>query len=115
NTQASSIVVECDGNGNELALFTWLSNNGGATATDECSPVIWTNNFSEIANDCSAAVTVVFTATDECGNESFTTASFSINDTQNPVAPQAPAAVTVACADDVPAMVSLTATDNCSN
>ncbi|MFN3753887.1 hypothetical protein, partial [Flavobacterium sp.] len=115
NTQASDIVVECDGNGNEQALLNWLSSNGGATATDECSAVIWSNNFSEIANDCSAAVTVIFTATDECGNASSTSATFSINDTQNPIAPQAPAAVTVACADDVPAMISLTATDNCND
>ncbi|WP_284652630.1 HYR-like domain-containing protein, partial [Flavobacterium terrisoli] len=112
--QASNIIVECDGNGNELALFTWLTTNGGATATDECSAVTWSNDFSEIANDCSAAVTVVFTATDECGNASSTSATFTINDTQDPVAPEAPASVTVACAADVPAMISLTATDNCS-
>ncbi|NNT73271.1 hypothetical protein HKT18_13710, partial [Flavobacterium sp. IMCC34852] len=114
-TQASNIIAECDGNGNELALYTWLTNNGGATATDECSPVTWSNNFSEIANDCSAAVTVVFTATDECGNTASSSATFTINDTQNPVAPEAPANVTVACATDIPANVSLTATDNCSN
>ncbi|WP_291128602.1 gliding motility-associated C-terminal domain-containing protein, partial [Flavobacterium sp. UBA7682] len=31
------------------------------------------------------------------------------------VAPEAPAAVTLACADDIPAMISLTATDNCND
>ena len=38
----------------------------------------------------------------------------TVSDTVAPVTPEAPAAVTVACADDVPAMISLTATDNCN-
>ncbi len=106
--------MECDGTGNQVALANWLATSGGATATDECSAVTWSNNFSAISNDCSAAVIVIFTATDECGNTSTTSASFSINDTQAPVAPQAPASVTVACTADIPAMISLSATDNCS-
>ncbi|WP_456151913.1 HYR-like domain-containing protein, partial [Flavobacterium cheonhonense] len=95
--------------------MNWLQSNGGASASDNCSNVTWTNNFNTMSNDCSAAVTVVFTATDACGNVATTTGTFTINDTQNPVAPEAPATVTVACTSEIPAMVALTATDNCSN
>ncbi|MBD3581167.1 HYR-like domain-containing protein [Flavobacterium selenitireducens] len=110
--EAQNLAIQC-GNGTENTLEQWLASNGGATATDACSDVTWTNNYDGIGNDCSAAVTVIFTATDACGNASTTTATFTISDTVAPVAPEAPAAVTVACAADVPANVTLTATDNC--
>ena len=41
DTAAADETVECDGSGNTAALNTWLSNNGGATATDACSAVTW--------------------------------------------------------------------------
>ncbi|RZJ72925.1 gliding motility-associated C-terminal domain-containing protein [Flavobacterium sp.] len=110
--QAQNLSIQC-GNGTNAGLEDWLANNGGATATDTCSNVTWTNNYNGIGNDCSAAVTVIFTATDACGNASTTSATFTISDTVAPVAPAAPANVTVACAADVPANVTLTATDNC--
>ena len=112
--QATNIIVECDGQGNQTAITDWLTNHGGATANDTCSEVTWTNDFNALANDCSAAVTVVFTAKDACGNASTTSATFSIQDITAPVAPEAPATITVACASDVPAADSLTATDNCT-
>jgi gliding motility-associated-like protein len=113
-TPASNLVVQCDGSGNTTALNDWLADHGGAVATDACSEVVWTNNFNALANDCSAAVTVIFTATDACGNHATTSATFSVQDITAPVAPSAPTAVTVACAADVPANISLTATDNCA-
>jgi gliding motility-associated-like protein len=113
-TQASNITVECDGTGNQTAINDWLANHGGAVATDACSDVTWTNDFNALANDCSAAVTVIFTATDACGNASPSSATFQVQDVTEPVAPAAPAAVTGICASEVPANISLTATDNCS-
>ncbi|RZJ33177.1 MAG: gliding motility-associated C-terminal domain-containing protein, partial [Flavobacterium sp.] len=113
-TAASNITVECDGNGSQGAIAQWLENHGGAVATDACSNVTWTNNFNSLGNDCSAAVTVIFTATDACGNASNTSATFSVQDTTAPVAPQAPADVTAACSGEVPANITLTASDNCS-
>ncbi|MCF6130646.1 hypothetical protein L1S35_13275, partial [Flavobacterium sp. AS60] len=68
NTAATDLVVQCDGGGNTEALQQWIANNGGASASDICSNVTWTNDFNALANDCSAAVTVTFTATDDCGN-----------------------------------------------
>src|SRR5690606_28699324 len=112
-TQAQNLTVQC-GDGNVNALNDWLASNGSAVASDLCSDVTWTNDFDALANDCSAAVTVTFTASDACGNTATTSATFTVQDTTAPVAPEAPADVTASCAAGVPAMVSLTATDNCS-
>ena len=113
NTTASNITVECDGIGNKAAIANWLANNGGATATDTCSSVTWSNNFNTLSNDCSAAVTVQFTAKDNCGNSSTTSATFSIQDVTPPVAPENPATINISCASEVPMPTSLTAIDNC--
>lgn len=113
-TQASNATAECNGQGNQDALTAWLASNGGAAANDACSTVTWSNNFTSLSNDCAAAVTVIFTATDACGNTATTSATFTVNDTTPPAAPTAPANVTVACASLVPATISLTATDGCS-
>jgi gliding motility-associated-like protein len=112
--QATDIVVECDGQGNQNAITNWLATNGGAIASDNCSEIIWTNNFNSIANDCSAAVTVVFTATDACGNSTSTSGTFSVQDNTPPTVPDSPASITVGCAAEIPEMISLTANDNCS-
>jgi gliding motility-associated-like protein len=59
-------------------------------------------------------VTRTWTFVDACGNSSSVSQTINVNDDIAPVAPQAPANVTVQCASDVPAMVSLTALDNCT-
>jgi putative flippase GtrA len=112
--QANNITVECDGNGSQNEITAWLAINGGAIATDTCSDVTWTNNYNALGNDCSAAVTVIFTATDACGNASTTTATFTVQDVTAPTAPEAPADVTVSCAAEVPATIELSATDLCA-
>ena len=67
-------------------LDAWLASNGGATATDACSGVTWSNDFDALSDDCGAtgAATVTFTATDDCGNATSTTATFTIEDTTAP-------------------------------
>ncbi|WP_441294552.1 HYR-like domain-containing protein, partial [Flavobacterium anseongense] len=62
----------------------------------------------------SFTVTRTWTFTDACNNTSSVSQTINVVDDVAPVAPEAPAAITVACATDVPAMVSLTATDNCT-
>ncbi|WP_188605634.1 HYR-like domain-containing protein [Aquaticitalea lipolytica] len=98
-TPASDMTVECDGEGNTAALQAWLTNNGGATASDDCSDVVWSNNFDGLSDLCGAtgAATVEFTATDDCGNESKTTATFTIEDTTNPSIDNAAEDMTVEC------------------
>ncbi|WP_299126083.1 gliding motility-associated C-terminal domain-containing protein, partial [uncultured Tenacibaculum sp.] len=114
-TEASSSTVECDGSGNLSELNTWLSSNGGASATDACSVVSWSNNFTELDYTCSfvGEVEVIFTATDACGNTSTSTAKFTIEDTKAPKFVESlPDDITVSC-DNIPAMEVLTATDDC--
>ena len=83
---AADATVECDGAGNSSDLSTWLDSNGGATATDACSGVTWTNDFVALDAACGAtgSATVMFTATDDCGNATSTTATFTIEDTTAP-------------------------------
>ena len=63
---SSDLTVECDGNGNPTELNAWLTSNGGASASDVCSGVTWSNNFAGLSDLCSATggATVTFTG---CG------------------------------------------------
>lgn len=111
STPASGLEINCTTSGQ---LDQWLASNGGASATDACSSVTWTNDFSGSAPVCGAPVMVTFTATDACGNTATTSAQILLNDTEAPVAPQAPADTAVSCATLVPAPIELTAVDACS-
>ena len=114
--QASNLEVQCDGNGNTEALNAWLASNGGASASDNCSNVTWTNNFTSVSDSCGAtgAATVSFTATDACGNSAATTATFTIIDTTNPVfTSELPQNIFVSC-DAIPNPAEMTGSDNCS-
>ncbi|WP_211242160.1 T9SS type A sorting domain-containing protein [Pontimicrobium aquaticum] len=105
-TPASDMIVECDGsivdywkelendsedaNGipqgtNAYDLQMWLNNHGGATATDGCSNVKWTKDINVYGDSCDTEYRVIFTATDECGNKTSTTASFHVQDTLSPM------------------------------
>ena len=87
------------------------------TAQDNCNGAITVEGVDAIAQgQCanSFVVTRTWTLVDACGNTSSVAQTINVNDNVAPVAPEAPATVTVACAGDVPAMVSLTAQDNCN-
>ena len=96
---AMDATVECDGAGNAADLDGWLASNGGATASDACSDVTWSNDFAALSDDCGATgmATVTFTATDDCGNSSSTTATFTIEDTTAPAIDMAAMDATVEC------------------
>ena len=96
---AMDMTVECDGQGNLADLEAWLNNNGGASASDICSDVTWSNNFGQLSDECGAtgSVLVEFTATDDCGNESKTSATFTIEDTTPPGFEVLPQDMTVEC------------------
>ena len=101
DTQASDASVECDGAGNAADLADWLANNGGAVASDDCSAITWSNDYSALSDDCGAtgSATVTFTATDGCGNSSSTSATFAIVDTTPPTF-TAPVSLTIECDQD---------------
>ena len=48
DTEASDLTVECDGAGNSADLQSWLDSHGGALASDVCSEVTWSNNFTSV-------------------------------------------------------------------
>ncbi|NNL80499.1 MAG: T9SS type A sorting domain-containing protein [Flavobacteriaceae bacterium] len=54
-----------------------------------------------------------WTFADNCGNTSSVSQTITVNDDTAPVAPAAPADITVECSDDVPPASDLKATDNC--
>ena len=112
---ACNMIVECDGSGNVAAIQSWLDTHGGASATEECSGVKWSNDFTTMGMTCgnTSAVQVVFTATDSCMNASHTVATFTIKDTTPPSFVEAlPADGTFEC-DAVPTAETLTAMDIC--
>jgi gliding motility-associated-like protein len=86
NIVATNLTVECDGNGNVDDLNNWLASQGGASATDSCSNVTWTNSYSALSDECGAtgSASVTFTATDDCGNVATASATFTIVDTVPP-------------------------------
>ena len=87
NLPAADLVVNCNGSGNLVELNNWLNNHGGAQASDACSNVIWTNNFTNLSNGCglTGSTTVTFAAIDACGNNNITTATFTIRDIAAPI------------------------------
>jgi hypothetical protein len=97
--EASGSTVECDGSGNETELTAWLDSNGGASASDACGDVTWSNDYTGLSDDCGAtgSATVTFTATDACGNTSQTVASFTIEDTTPPAMDTEASGTTVEC------------------
>ncbi|MEM9920352.1 MAG: Ig-like domain-containing protein, partial [Bacteroidota bacterium] len=101
SSTAKDKTVECDGNGNGLALQDWLSRQGGAVANDACggNAVSWSNDFTAFSDECGAtgSATVIFTATDDCGNQAQTTATFTIIDQTNPTIITPASDLTVQC------------------
>merc|ERR1712137_1025268 len=72
---AQSQTVEC-GSGVQNSYQTWLTNRAGATATDSCSSVTWSNNGpATITSGCSVNQEVTFTARDNCQNSVGATAT----------------------------------------
>ncbi|MCF8239487.1 MAG: gliding motility-associated C-terminal domain-containing protein [Saprospiraceae bacterium] len=55
-------------------MDAWLLLMGGATAEDECDPLVWSHDFN--GDYTPAIIPVTFTATDGCGNQVTSTAIF---------------------------------------
>ncbi|ESU25432.1 hypothetical protein FSS13T_16650 [Flavobacterium saliperosum S13] len=88
------------------------------TATDACSGEITVQGVdSVVPGNCanSYVVTRTWTFVDACGNTSSVSQTITVSDTIPPVAPEAPADITVSCGTLIPPMIALTATDNCQD
>ncbi len=118
DTEAAPETVECDGLGNFQDLEDWLISNGGSSATDNCSDVTWSNDFSALSDDCgfTGSAIVTFTAIDDCGNEVSTIGIFTIEDTTAPmVIFDYDEDIEIACDDEIPAVPELEFEDSCSS
>ncbi|WP_168797579.1 T9SS type A sorting domain-containing protein [Neolewinella litorea] len=86
------------------------------TAVDNCDGEITVSPSTQITpGACLNDFTLVRTWTfvDTCGNTSSVSQTITVLDTLAPVAPAAPADLSLECADDVPPPINLTAVDNC--
>ncbi|WP_299782488.1 gliding motility-associated C-terminal domain-containing protein [uncultured Formosa sp.] len=85
------------------------------TATDNCSGELTSEGTEIIDNtdSCNVTITRTWMFTDNSDNTTEVTQTITVIDDVAPTAPAAPADVTVQCSDDVPAIIDLTATDNC--
>ncbi|MGV3696930.1 gliding motility-associated C-terminal domain-containing protein, partial [Flavobacterium sp.] len=85
---------------------------------DNCSTGLQaTFTDSVVPGQCAGSfiITRTWSLVDACGNAAATQDQIiTVVDNTNPVAPTAPAPITAACSAQVPAMISLTAVDNCS-
>ena len=100
-----------------VACITDMPENTSLTAIDNCSGEITAQGVDTTTQgECTNSFTVVrtWTFTDVCGNSSSVSQTINVIDDVAPVAPEAPAAVTVACADDIPENTTLTALDYCA-
>ena len=85
-------------------------------AQDNCNGEITVAPVESLTSgDCPNQFTLIrtWTFTDACGNESSVNQTISVHDDIAPIAPIAPAELTIQCADEVPTSIDLTAEDNC--
>src|SRR5512141_2465839 len=67
-----------------------------------------------VGGNCGGTITRTWNVSDACGNPAVqVTQIITVDDNTPPVIAAPPAAVTVECIDELPAMVSLSWTDNC--
>jgi hypothetical protein len=96
---AQSVTMEC-GPDNQAQFQQWLADNGGAVVTD-CNTITWQNNsnIAPVYLGCQGIldVTIVFRATDGCGNFSTSKATFKVRDTQPPQFVNLPENISIEC------------------
>ncbi|MCK7495292.1 MAG: hypothetical protein MZW92_32545, partial [Comamonadaceae bacterium] len=90
-----------------LASLSWTDNcDAGGTVTAVDGPLVGGN--------CGGTITRTWNVTDACGNPAAqVTQIITVDDTTPPVIAAPPAAISVQCIGDVPALASLSWTDNC--
>jgi large repetitive protein len=121
--QASSTSVTCSGNV-QTAYQTFLTNQGGATASDLCDTTLsFSNNApAQAPVGCNSLTPVTFTVTDSCGRSSSTLANFTVVDSVAPAFTTDPQPLSTSCANGNNAVTTwlqdnggARATDACNN
>ena len=115
-TEAKDASKQCVADKVEAQYQEWLDSHGSASARDSCTDVTWTYQLVSDSAGCGATFDrrVSFTASDDCGQGTSTTATFTVADTTPPgfQPPQTPRAVSCS---SVPPLADLAATDSCSD
>ncbi len=96
---AVNVTFGCEVADLEGSIQQWLSDHGGAQASDACDAVTWANNYTSLSNGCGATgmANVIFTVTDGCGNSSMTSAFIQIEDTVAPLIEAQAQDITIVC------------------
>ncbi|MBP7821319.1 MAG: gliding motility-associated C-terminal domain-containing protein [Saprospiraceae bacterium] len=101
-TPASDMVFTCSGANPYSAFQNWIDTHGGAQASDDCGSVIWTTIPEVVTFPTGCTVndpgaTVTFVASDRCGGQVSTTATFSIQDAIPPTLSGTPVSTVAVC------------------
>src|SRR3990167_9130852 len=105
-TPAADRNSPCTPGGNLADYNSWVSSNGGATATDNCGSVQWSNNAPATPPaTCGSPVVVEFVATQLCtpALSVRTTATFRITDSTAPTFSTLPTSNSAECGPSAPA------------
>lgn len=96
---ARDTAVSCASAGASEALSEWLFIHGGAQADDDCGLISWTTEpeTPDIANICNDTLTVMFVASDACGNSTMTEGHFIITDRTPPFLENEPIDLEFSC------------------
>jgi gliding motility-associated-like protein len=103
----ASVSVQCATDVPAMTTLSWTDNCTGAGSVAGTDGAL-------VGGTCGGTITRTWTYTDLCGNNATVTQIITVQDTQVPVLETPPAAVSVQCATDVPAMTTLSWTDNCT-
>jgi len=97
SSAATPAVFECNLSTNPASISTYVTTHGGAVATDTCSSITWTNNFVNPPVPCAGPLSIIFVASDACGNRITSTGSVEVVDSVKPDFVDFPPDVTVGC------------------
>jgi hypothetical protein len=88
-----------------------------ATATDNCGLAFVNSEVRTIESDScgNGTILVMYTLTDECGNEAYASYQIVIEDNVDPEFTTSVSDIVLNCNQSIPAPASMEATDNCGN
>lgn len=94
----SNYSIPCGGDYTQEFEDWLITNGGGGFATDNCdNGPVWTTTYGAEPDGSCGSVEVIFTITDDCGNQNSATATFSIADADPPAMVEEASDATVFC------------------
>ena len=99
NTPASDASGNCSTANVQQVFNNWINSHGGATATDDCSSIVWSTfpPSPSLEDTCDAMIEVLFIAGDGCGNFDTTAAGFLLTDDTPPTITVDPGTMFLSC------------------